>query len=140
MKKLVLLLLIISGCTEEQKKDIESNFILNLMTNGEWKVKSFTQGATDKTAEFADYKFRFQKTNKLDAISVSSGTTFSTADWTADGVARTIYANFPSNANSTLLQINGTWKITDSDIAGTYVVGNMTASNGEIKNVRLEKL
>lgn len=103
------LLFLASGCKKIIQQQ-EQNAILDLVTNGKWKVTRFLQNANDSTAAFSVYLFQFYRNGTVEGISMSQviqGT------WAADVNARTITANFPS-AGSPVNLLNAVWKITDS--------------------------
>jgi len=133
MKQIYTLILLsfLCGCSKEQ---LVKNAVIDAMTSGQWKVVNFKNDNTDKTSDFAVYKFQFKENLTVDAINNTSVET--TGTWTADGNARTISSTF-NNANATIALLNGTWQITDN--SWTYVVASQSV-NGTIKSLRLEKL
>jgi hypothetical protein len=133
MKQIYTLILLsfLCGCSKEQ---LVKNAVIDAMTSGQWKVVNFKNDNTDKTSDFAVYKFQFKENLTVDAFNNTSVET--TGTWTADGNARTISSTF-NNANATIALLNGTWQITDN--SWTYVVASQSV-NGTIKSLRLEKL
>ena len=133
MKQIYTLILLsfLCGCSKEQ---LVKNAVIDAMTSGQWKVVNFKNDNTDKTSDFAVYKFQFKENLTVDVINNTSVET--TGTWTADGNARTISSTF-NNANATITLLNGTWQITDN--SWTYVVASQSV-NGTIKSLRLEKL
>lgn len=133
MRKLctLLLLVLFFSCSKEQ---IAKNIVINAMTSGQWKVVSFINDTTDVTSNFSPYKFQFNENLTVDAI--NNTTVEKTGTWTADANAKTITSNF-TNANTPLILLNGTWKITNN--SWTFVEASQTV-NGLIRKLRLEKI
>jgi hypothetical protein len=131
--KLTLLLLLVS-CSKEKKKEIQTNLVIEAMTNGQWKVSSYNKGGTDITSEFTNYKFQFYKNLSVDAI--KSGTLEKSGSWNADANAMTITSNF-AGAVDPLAHLNGTWTITSTTWTSVNATQNVS---GEIRNLRLDKL
>jgi hypothetical protein len=113
---------------EQQQK----NAAMNIITNGQWYVKIYTDNGTDITSSFSGYVFQFKQDGTVVGV---NGTTSVTGTWSADVNNYTITSNFP-NAVSPLIKLNGVWKITDSSVS--YVVANATI-NDSTENLRLEK-
>lgn len=98
----------VSSCKKfiEDKKE---EFVLNMLTNGNWKVESFFIDNTDSTVLFEEYKFVFTKTgivNCINNLTTKSGT------WKEDLEAYSITTHFP-DAVEPLHLLNGEWKIID---------------------------
>jgi hypothetical protein len=125
----LIFLFITTGCIKKKQEDI----VIDAMVNGQWKVTNFNKGGTDKTPDFATYKFQFKTNFTVDAI--NNGSLEKTGSWNADAGAQTITSSF-SNAVSPLVLLNGTWKITNN--SWTWVVAQQTL-NGELLNLRLDK-
>ena len=137
MKKLLTFLLVVTlaGCSQEVIEDIQTDLVVQAMTSGQWKVKSFVKGSEDVTADFSAYSFQFKTNSSVDAI--ADGSVKATGTWSADAASRKITSTFTSQAPATLIILNGTWTITDS--GSTYVVANKDV--GGVKwNLRLEKI
>lgn len=128
-----LCVLLFFGCTKAQQEKIASNLLIDLITNGQWKVTSYIKGSTDITTAFSPYIFQFKKDYTVDAI--ESGAVSNTGTWNGDIVTRSVTANF-SHPDSTLVLLNGTWQITHSST--TYVIAGQ-ANNGEACVLRLDK-
>lgn len=107
--------------------------MIKAMTDGEWRVTRYVNNGTDITADFADYRFKFQKNNTVDAV--KNGTVEKSGTWAANAEARTIASNFVA-ANPTVTLLNGTWTITKN--SWTYVEANQT-SGSEVRTLRLDK-
>ena len=132
MKKLypIFFLITLAGCKKEKKAE---NMVVQAMVNGQWMVTNFTQGATNKTADFILYKFQFKTNFTVDAI--NNGSVEQTGSWNADASTQTITSNFINSSNPLDL-LNGTWKITNN--SWTWVEASQTV-NGELRNLRLDK-
>lgn len=136
MKRCLLLLLLpllfFSSC-EEAVEQAQEDALVSLIVNGQWVVTKYIKGGTDVTADFALYRFQFQRNEKVDAI--KNGSVEKTGTWLGNAAARTITSEF-SNANATLTLLNGTFTITDSGL--TYVEASQTVG-GEVRSLRLDK-
>lgn len=137
MKKLVVILFMatLAGCSQEVIEEIQTDLVVQAMTNGQWKVKSFVKGSEDVTTNFSPYSFQFKTNKNVEAI--ENGSVKATGTWSANATARTITSSFTAPATETLLWLNGTWTITDSGT--TYVVAKQTVAGVEW-NLRLEKI
>ena len=136
MRKIVLVLclpLLFSGCKKTIEK-IGEDLIVKAMTNGQWKVTSFTQNGTNITSSFANYKFQYYSDKTVDAI--NNGTVEMRGSWDGSATTMTTYALF-TNASNPLALINGSWHIDNN--SWTYVVATQTIGT-ETKTMRLDKL
>ncbi len=100
-------------CPSACKKYInsqEENIIVNLVTNGTWRVTKYLDNQTDITDSFAGYIFQFNQNGTVQGILGGQSTA---GTWVANVDARTIQADFLS-AGDPLKELNHTWKITDS--------------------------
>lgn len=131
---LFLLLLLPFAACEKQVEKAQEEVGLDIMTNGQWRVTSFMEGTTDRTADFSPYKFQFKNDRTVDAIVGTS--VQKTGTWQADVTARTITSNFAGSA-APLSLLNGTFTITDS--SPTYVKAQQTI-NGILHTLRLDKI
>jgi hypothetical protein len=135
MKKLglfILLIVALGGC----KKAIENtqeDLVLLAMTDGKWKVTSFTRNGTDITADFANYRFKYYSNKTVDAI--NNGVVEQTGQWDGSSANHTTWANF-SGAVHPIVLINGTWNIVNN--SWTYVTASQT-NGGDTKLMRLDK-
>ena len=127
----LLLFLITLGCNKEE---IAKTAVISAMTNGQWKVVDFHDGATDLISDFQGYEFKFNTNFTVNAV--KNGTVENTGTWNADADARTITSTF-SSASEALTLLNGTWKISDN--SWSFVEANLTV-NGSLRKLRLEKL
>ena len=127
-----ILFIIISVSCKKLVQQQEENAAINIITNGVWYVKVYTENGTDITSSFSGYVFQFKQDGTVlgikDSVSV-------TGTWAADINNYTITSNFPGATNP-LVKLNGVWKITDSSI--DYVVANATI-NDSTENLRLQK-
>ncbi len=136
MKKIIAISLLItffSGC----KKAIENkqqDLVIQAMTNGQWKITSFTLNSSNITSDFTDYKFQYYSNKTVDAI--KNGAVVKTGTWDGNATTMTTSADFPAAVNP-LLHINGSWNILNS--SWTYVVASQTVG-ATVKNMRLDKL
>lgn len=136
MKKLVsftLLIVLLAGCKKAIEKKQE-DLVIQAMTDGQWKVTSFTQNGTNITADFATYKFKYYSNKTVDAI--NNGTVEKTGTWDGNASTMTTSASF-SGAVYPLNLINGGWHIDNN--SWTFVVATQT-NGSETKTMRLDKL
>lgn len=129
---LAFFLVILSGC-KKTIENIQEDLVIKAMTDGQWKVTSFTHNGNNITADFSTYRFKYYSNKTVDAI--KSGTVEKTGTWDGDASTMTTYANFTSPAYPLNL-INGSWKINNN--SWTYVVATQT-SGSETKTMRLDK-
>ena len=69
MKQLFALLaaaMLLTGCKKTMER-IAEDMVVKAMTDGQWKVTTFTQNGTDITASFTGYKFQYHKNKTVDA-------------------------------------------------------------------------
>ena len=135
MKKIflfALLTIVLSSC-KKLKESVQEDLIVNAMTDGQWRVTSFKRDAADVTAGFSPYTFQFKKDKTVEAI--NGGSVESRGTWNGNAENRTIASSF-SNANNTLMLLNGTWQITKN--SWTFVEATQTI-NSEVRTLRLDK-
>lgn len=134
MKKLLFLtvLTLLLGC-EKAKEQLQQDLIVKAITDGVWRVTSFTKAGTDKTADFSAYRFQFHTNLTVDAL--NNGMTEKTGTWQADPNAKTVASSF-TNASAPLMLLNGTWQVTKN--SWTFVEANQTV-NGEVLTLRIDK-
>ena len=128
------LLLFLAGCSKEKKQEIQTNLVIQAMTNGQWKVSSYIKGGSDITSEFTPYKFQFYSNLTVDAI--KSGAVEKAGTCNADANAMTITSNF-AGALDPIAHLNGTWTITSTTWTSVNATQNVS---GETRNLRLDKL
>jgi hypothetical protein len=133
--KIYLLAFLIGASVFSCKKLVqqqELNIATQIITNGQWYVKTYLNDSVDVSSIFDGYVFQFNKNGTVvgtrDSVSVS-GT------WSASITNHTITSNFPG-ASSPLNKLNSVWKITDSSL--DYVVANASISDST-ENLRLQK-
>jgi hypothetical protein len=135
MKNIVLLALVLTilgGC-KKFVESVQEDLVINAMTDGQWRVTSLKRDVNDVTAGFSPYSFQFKKDKTVEAI--NGGAVESRGTWNGNAENRTIAASF-SNANSTLMLLNGTWQITKN--SWTFVEATQTVNN-EVRTLRLDK-
>lgn len=129
---LSLLALVFSGC-KKLEENIAEDLVIKAMTDGQWRVTKFIKDGNDVTADFATYKFQFNKNNTVEAINNMVPET--QGSWNADAAAKTIASQF-NNANTTISLLNGTWNITKN--SWTYVEASQH-QGGFTRQLRLDK-
>ena len=90
---------------QQEEKEAE-----NIVTNGLWYVSGYEQNDSDITASFSGYLFKFDANN---TVTATNGTLSATGQWSDNIAALTITTEFPG-ASAPLVDLNETWKITDS--------------------------
>jgi hypothetical protein len=135
MKKLICLLMItgiLSGC-KKQVQEIQEDLVIMAMTSGQWKMTSFSLNGTDRTSDFAVYRFKYNSNYTVDAV--RNGIVERSGTWNGSASTMTIMANFPS-ATTPIDLINGNWNITRN---GWSYVEATQSINGDNKTLRLDK-
>lgn len=135
MKPILILATIILSLTGCKKtiENIKEDLVIKAMTDGQWKITSFTNGGNDITADFSAYRFKYYSNKTVDAI--NNGTVEKTGNWDGNSANMTTWANF-NGAVHPLILINGTWNITRN--SWTYVEATQNIG-GETKFMRLDK-
>jgi hypothetical protein len=135
MKKAAIFIFIIAlvSCKKTAIEAIQEDLVIKAMTDGQWKVTSFTNNGTTITADFANYKFKYYSNKTVDAI--KSGTVEKTGTWDGNSGNMTTSANF-TGAVHPLNLINGSWLITRN--SWTYVEASQTIGS-DVKTMRLDK-
>jgi hypothetical protein len=126
------LLLATTGCKKIIDKQKE-NFVLSVMSDGQWKVTRFIESKDTITSQFSAYSFQFNRDYTVDAI--VDGSIESKGTWEGNPENMDITANFPSPAEA-IGKINGTWQIYQHSL--TYVMASQTNAGIE-KYLRLDK-
>ena len=136
MKRTIPLLITILICLscKKVKEAIYEDMVIKAMTDGQWKITSFTLNGNNITSDFSGYKFQYYSNKTVDAI--KNGLVEKTGTWDGNASTMTTSANFPGAVNP-LLMINGNWSIVNS--SWTYVVATQTVGT-DVKNMRLDKL
>lgn len=113
-------------------QNIQEDLVIKAMTDGQWKVTSFTLNGSAITSDFSNYRFKYYSNKTVDAL--NNGTVERTGNWDGDASSMTTYANF-TGASYPLNLINGSWKITRN--SWTYVEASQTGTDTKI--MRLDK-
>jgi len=114
-------------------EDAKKGMALDIMTSGQWHVKSYTADSLDHTARFEPYTFKFNKNGTVEAINASSP---SKGTWFANMSRYAITSQFPG-AGDPLRLLNGTWLLKDSD--EHFVAAELDSSQAKTR-LRLEKV
>lgn len=135
MRKIVLLVLVVffMGSCKKAIEQTQLDALMKLITNGQWKVTTYKQDATDVTAQFAAYAFQFKEEGTVDAI--KSGQVDKTGTWVGNTSNLTIQSSF-GNVEAPLNLLNGTWSVTKTS---TTFVESRQQVNGEERFLRLDK-
>ena len=135
MKNLLIVfatVLSLQGCKKiiDQQKE---NFVLSVMTEGQWVVTTFVNAGDTLTTEFNSYTFQFNRDYTVDAI--RENVVADKGVWSGDPDAMNITASFPG-ADAPLSMINGVWHIDKNSLS--YVIASQL-NGGEEKVLRLDK-
>jgi hypothetical protein len=126
------LVVLLAGC-KKAVENIQEDLVIKAMTDGQWKITSFTQNGANITSDFVSYHFKYYSNKTVYAV--KNGTVEKTGTWDGDASAMTTWANFTSPPYPLNL-INGSWHIDRN--SWTYV--EATQVNGsETKTMRLDK-
>jgi hypothetical protein len=106
----LLLLFMVPYSCKKYIQQQEQNALVNLVTQGTWRVTGYMDHDTNITTNFAGYSFQFDQNGTVYGILNSQQTK---GTWTASVSDKSITSNFPS-APYPLNLLNYTWKITDS--------------------------
>src|SRR5450432_3779855 len=106
----LLILLVVPYSCKKYIQQQEQNALVNLVTQGTWRVTGYVDHDTNITASFSGYSFQFNQDGTVYGILNSQQTKGS---WTASVSDKSITSNFPS-APYPLNMLNHTWIITDS--------------------------
>lgn len=130
---ILFVLFLLPGCKKAIEK-LKEDAVIKAMTDGQWKITSFTHNGSDITTSFSTYKFQYYSNKTVDAI--NNGSVEKTGTWDGDASSMTTSANFVG-VTAPLSLINGSWKILNN--SWTYVVASQTVGT-ETKTMRLDKL
>ena len=136
MKKVfvgISILFLLSGCKKLVEK-IQQDAVIKAMTDGQWKITSFTHNGTDITSTFSTYKFQYYSDKTVDAF--NNGVVEKTGTWDGNAQTMTTSANFVG-ALVPLALINGNWHIDNN--SWTFVEAEQNVGS-ETKYMRLEKI
>jgi len=103
----------------------EQNALVNLVTQGTWRVTGYVDQDSNITASFTGYSFQFNENGTVYGILNQVQTA---GTWSADVSSKSITSNFPS-APYPLNMLNYTWIVTDSytdSVAAKTAVGSST--------------
>ena len=127
------ILLLLPGCQKLIEK-AQEDAVIKAMTDGRWKITTFTHNGVDITGSFSTYKFQYYSNKTVDAF--NNDVVEKTGTWDGNASTMTTSANFV-NAINPLSLINGNWHIDDN--SWTYVKATQNIG-GETKFMRLDKL
>jgi hypothetical protein len=135
MKSAVIFIFIIAlvSCKKTATETVQEDLVIKAMTDGQWKVTTFTNNGTTITGDFATYKFKYYSNKTVDAI--KGGAIEKTGTWDGNAGNMTTSANF-TGAVYPLNLINGSWLITRN--SWTYVEASQTIGS-DVKTMRLDK-
>lgn len=105
----ILLTFYLCSCKKYIQQQVQ-NAANSIITNGYWYVSRYKQNDSDITASFSGYLFKFDANS---TVTGTKGNVSVTGQWSDNIPARTITTNFPG-AGLPLVNLNKTWKITDS--------------------------
>lgn len=134
MKRFIVFVFIIllAGC-KKTIDNVQEDLVIKAMTDGRWIVSNFTLNATNITADFATYKFKYYSNKTVDAI--KNSTVEKTGTWDGNAATMSTSANF-TGAVYPLSLINGSWQIIRN--GWTYVEATQTIGS-DTKTMRLDK-
>ena len=136
MKRILIIISVffmLTGC-KKLVEEIQQDLVIKAMTDGQWKITSFTQNGNNITSNFSSYKFQYYSNKTVDAI--NNGSVEKTGTWDGNASTMTTSANF-TGAIAPLSLINGSWQILNN--GWTFVEANQIVG-AETKTMRLEKL
>ena len=112
MKKFFIILLIsqfiFSGYScKKTIEDKKENFVIDMLTKGDWYIDEFTISGADSAVIFKEYSFRSDKTG---GVKFFYYTTTGEGTWKENLETYTITTNFPSVEKPVSL-LNSEWKI-----------------------------
>lgn len=113
-----------SSCQKLIDKQKE-RMALNIITNGQWYVEQFFEGAENVTSEFLNYQFQFRENR---TVIGTRGAESHEGTWTEDVATLSITSQFPT-APPPLTRLNGVWKFKDSAL--DFVKAEMTTAAGK---------
>ena len=127
-----LCLALLAGNCKKAVQAVQEDLVIKAMTDGQWKITSFTLNGNSITNDFTNYRFKYYSNKTVDAI--NNGSVEKTGNWDGNATTMTTSASFTS-AIYPLNLSNGSWTITRS--GWTYVEAYQTGSDS--KNMRLDK-
>lgn len=134
MKKFIVFFLILSltSC-KKAAENIQQDLVIKAMTDGKWKVSSFSVNGSNITGDFTNYRFKYYSNKTVDAI--NNAIVEKTGTWDGNSTTMTTSANF-TGAVYPLTLINGSWHIDRN--SWTYVEATQTVGS-ETRVMRLDK-
>lgn len=130
---ILILTVLLSGC-KKTIEQVQEDLVLKAMTDGQWKITNFILDGSSKTADFANYKFKYYSNKTVDAF--NNGVVEKRGTWDGNASTMTTSANF-SGAVNPLDLINGNWNITKNSWTYVEATQNIGANT---KFMRLDKL
>ena len=127
-----LCLALFMGSCKKAVQNIQEDLVIKAMTDGQWKVTSFTLNGNNITTDFTNYRFKYYSDKTVDAI--NNGSLEKKGNWDGDANSMTTSANFNSPVYPLNL-INGSWTITRN--SWTYVEAYQNGT--DTKTMRLDK-
>lgn len=121
-----------SGC----KKAVEENtrrVLLDLMTNGQWVVQTFTESGVDLSADYSTWEFQFYENGTVDGL---NGTQKVTGTWAVDEIKLTIQSSFPNGSPVPLMRLSETWNLTKTTFSYVEAKPSNTGRTAYLKLVR----
>ena len=127
LKASIFFLLFVASLSSCKKvvEDKKRNLLIQIMTDGTWRVTGFLEGTVDITSEFTGYNFQFKENG---TVTSNHNSIIDQGAWVGDVNNYSISSNFPSAVNP-LLKFNGVWKLIDS--SNTTVKAEMNTSTGK---------
>lgn len=118
-------LLLFSTSCKKIVEDTKKNYVLDMMTNGQWIVETYLKADTNLTADFNGYAFQFYEDGTVKGIKDNIG---EEGTWKEDIINYSIISQFPGAGNP-VARLNGTWKLKDS--SNDFVLAEMTTDSGK---------
>ncbi len=128
----LLCLILLAGSCKKAVQNIQEDLVIKAMTDGQWKITSFTLNSNNITTDFTNYRFKYYSDKTVDAI--NNGSFEKKGNWDGDATNMTTSANFNA-AVYPLTLINGSWTITRN--SWTYVEAYQNGTDS--KTMRLDK-
>lgn len=124
---------LVLGSCKKTIDQLKEQYVLGVMTTGQWFLENYTENGVDNTADFKDYKFQFYEDNK---ISATTSTDTQTGTWQGNTATLTMTIQFAST-DPKLQRISYPWLFTDAHIG--LVFAETTTASGKI-TIRLRKI
>jgi hypothetical protein len=104
------LLLVFPFSCKKYVQQQEENALVDIVTQGNWRITGYTDHSHDITDSFSGYTFQFNENGTLYTVKFGQQTN---GTWSADIGNKTITSNFPT-ASYPITLLNHVWTITDS--------------------------